>query len=353
MQNEWFFKWHFIKSEHPVKIDSFIGTPICYSGMSFSGSVERVYWDTIQRYLHKKIGSIFDGLELELNKYSIGVRSKALSEAQQIVVQFARKIRRAAIEKDRILRGNGFEFPPERDLGHWQGGRPEDIEAQVGALRRIYCDLQFEIGGISMPFSELTKDKLTLVKKDGTIVRSDFPATVSSKGITTFAADLPIEVGDSFRRQLPNGLVETFIVTDPGYHSGVAGAIPPHYQAKVQRSDAPTASPQITATFHGANSRINVSSIDNSVNVESGVQGESLVDFVRQVRANMAALPPEQQSGIAEPLSVLEVEALSPTPSQPKIRTALQTIKTVSEGAAGNIIASGIVALIGQILGGG
>jgi hypothetical protein len=42
----------------------------------------------------------------------------------------------------------------------------------------------------------------------------------------------------------------------------------------------------------------------------------------------MAALPAEQQKAIAEPLAVLEVEAASPAPSQSKIRSALQTIKT-------------------------
>ncbi|MGY4174729.1 hypothetical protein ACVIHH_000020 [Bradyrhizobium sp. USDA 4518] len=65
----------------------------------------------------------------------------------------------------------------------------------------------------------------------------------------------------------------------------------------------------------------------------------------------MAALPQEQQQAITEPLAVLEVEAVSPAPSQSKIRAALLTIKTVAEGATGNLIASGISALIAKILG--
>jgi hypothetical protein len=35
-----------------------------------------------------------------------------------------------------------------------------------------------------MPFRSLMKDRLTLVKKDGTIVKSEIQATVSSNGIT-------------------------------------------------------------------------------------------------------------------------------------------------------------------------
>jgi hypothetical protein len=174
MQNEWFFKWHSIGTEHGVEIDSFNGKPICYGCIRFSGTAQRVYWDAIQRYLQKKVGSIFDELEGELSKYTLDIRSKALSEARQIVGQFAAKIRKVTTQKDRVLRGSGIEFPPERDLGHWHGCQLADIEARVSGLRRIYCDLQIDIGGVNMPFHPLTTDRLTLVKKDGTIPSQTF-----------------------------------------------------------------------------------------------------------------------------------------------------------------------------------
>ncbi|MGB6659844.1 MAG: hypothetical protein WBE48_28335 [Xanthobacteraceae bacterium] len=63
MQTEWFFKWHHIGGPRTIEIDSFLGRPICYGGIKFSGSARHVYWDTIQRYLRKKIGSIFDELK--------------------------------------------------------------------------------------------------------------------------------------------------------------------------------------------------------------------------------------------------------------------------------------------------
>ena len=199
----------------------------------------------------------------------------------------------------------------------------------------------------------LMKDRVTLVQKDGTVLRSDIPAGVHPGQITTFVTDLPIEVGDHFLRQLPSGLVDDYIVSDPGYRSGI-GPIQPHYQVKVRRSDAPAASPQtIIANFHGPNSRMNVNSTDNSINVVSGISGEQLTGFIEQVRANMAALPAEQQTEITEPLAALEIEAASSAPSQSKIRAALQAIKTVTEGAAGNLVASGIGALITRILSGG
>jgi len=189
----------------------------------------------------------------------------------------------------------------------------------------------------------LTQDKVTLVKKDGTVFRADIPATVATGQIITFVRDLPIEVGDHFLRQLPNGLVDDYIVSDPGYRSGIAGAIQPHYQVKVHRSDAPAAPPQtIIANFHGPNSRMNVNSTDNSVNVVSGISGEQLAGFIAQVRASITALPDEHQEAIAEPLTVLEDEARSGAPSQSKSRSALLTIKNVVEGAAGNLVASRI-----------
>ena len=223
MQNEWFSKWHFIGGERAVEIDSFGVKPICYSGIRFSGSAQKVYWATIQRYLKKKISTVFDGLELKSAKYPLDIRVRALTEAQQIIGQFALKIRRAAVEKESVLRGDGFKIPPEKDQGSWIGCGSADIERRIVGLRGIYCDLQIDVGGVTMPFSELTNDRLTFVKKDGTVVKSDVPATVSSKGITTFDVTLRVEIGDSFIRAFPNGLVENFIVDDPGYHTAFHG----------------------------------------------------------------------------------------------------------------------------------
>ena len=70
-----------------------------------------------------------------------------------------------------------------------------------------------------MPFSQLLTDKVTLVKKNGTVVRKDIKASVQSKMIFVHDQDLPIEVGDHFLRQLPSGLVEDYIVDDPGFHA--------------------------------------------------------------------------------------------------------------------------------------
>jgi len=137
MQNEWFFKWHQIGGPRAVEIESFRGKPICYGGIKYSGSAILIYWQTIQLYLRKKIGAIFDNLEEDIKKYLLEIRNKALTEVEFIVTQFGAKIRRAAIEKDRILRGNRIEFPVEQDAGHWQGCSPADIKGRIEGLRQI------------------------------------------------------------------------------------------------------------------------------------------------------------------------------------------------------------------------
>ncbi|MCP3415687.1 hypothetical protein NLM16_16370 [Bradyrhizobium brasilense] len=81
--------------------------------------------------------------------------------------------------------------------------------------------------------------KVMLVVKDGTVLKTDIPAPVTSGQITTFVTEFPIEIEDHLLRQLPNGMVEDFIVSDPGYHSEIAGAIPPTYQIKVREVERP------------------------------------------------------------------------------------------------------------------
>ena len=118
-----------------------------------------------------------------------------------------------------------------------------------------------------MPFLNMLQDKVTFAKKDGTVVRKDIPASVQTKKIFVFERSLPIEVGDHFLRQLPSGLVEDFVVDDPGFMAGVGGAIQPHFQTTVHRSDRPVAQPQtIINNIIGHNARVNINSTDNSTN---------------------------------------------------------------------------------------
>jgi len=140
MQNEWFFKWHHIGGYKAVEIESFRGKPITYAGIKFSDTARLVYWDTIQHYLRKKIASTFEEVEHKLPAYPINVRRNSIKEAADLISIFAARIRAAATEKDRILRGDGLNFPSAFDAGQWNGCHRSDIDGYADALLASFCD---------------------------------------------------------------------------------------------------------------------------------------------------------------------------------------------------------------------
>lgn len=356
MQNEWFFKWHFIGQGRTVEIDSFDGRTLKYGGIKYSGTVEHVYSATIQRYLRKKIGEIFDQVENELTAYSVGVRLQTLKELRSVIGNFAGNIRNEASEKDRVLRGNGVDFPKRRSLGEWVGSTGEDIESRISSLIDIYCDPIITIAGEGMSLKTMMTDKLTLVKKDGTIIRSEIPGRVTADKIITFAKDLPIEFGDHFLRKIPSGLVDDFVVIEPGYVAR-HGHIDSHFQTKISRSGSAISElkatiENITNNFYGNHSKVNIVSTDNSVNSFSlsDRKHAELKDFIEQTKAVLPSLPESLKIEIHHPLAVVESEILKSEPSSITIGNALHSIKSVAEGATGNLLASGILALIAILL---
>lgn len=205
-----------------------------------------------------------------------------------------------------------------------------------------------------MPFDDMLNDRVTLVKADGTVFKENIKAQVSSGMVITFDNDLPLQPNDHFVRVLPSGLADDYIVIDPGYLTGLRGS-KGHFQAKVRRSDAPAASAQsviqnITNNFHGANSRVNINSTDNSTNTNVTVSTLQLAKLLDEVKLYLSSLPEPQRSKIATPIELLEAEVRSGRPDQSKVQAALLSAKTIAEGAAGNLVATGIGALISNLL---
>ncbi len=197
-------------------------------------------------------------------------------------------------------------------------------------------------------------DKVTLVKANGTVARQNILAQVSAGQIITFDADLPLEPGDHFLRSLPSGLVEDYVVDDPNFMTGIHG-IPSSFQSKVHRSRNAAAPPQqviqqITNHFHGDNSRVTFGT-DNSINVVNQLQTAAVANLVEQIKPHVDSLPEPQRTEIAAPLRLLEDEIKSPSPKPSRVQGALRSILTIIEGAAGNLIAAGIQAMITKMLG--
>lgn len=133
-RNEWFFKWHHIGGQQAVQIDLFNGRHAHYAGIAFSGSARDIYWDAITRGVRKEIIEQMAWVEEAVRTYSREVAVKAIEECAGQIASFAQNVRRTAIEKERILRGNGITFPNEQDVGHWYGTTVEDVFAQAKAL---------------------------------------------------------------------------------------------------------------------------------------------------------------------------------------------------------------------------
>jgi AbiTii len=72
--------------------------------------------------------------------------------------------------------------------------------------------------------------------------------------------------------------------------------------------------------------------------------------LAEQIGEHLSALPEESIPSVREGLAVINDELGKRTPSQSKIRSALGSIRNVLEGAAGNLIASGIAFELAKIL---
>ena len=128
----------------------------------------------------------------------------------------------------------------------------------------------------------LLRDKVTLVKKNGQM-HEDIKANVQPNKVFISDETMPIEEGDRIQRKLPNGLIESYIVLDRGFYSGIGG-IKSHYQCKVRKETViPSIPPnKVIYNVSGENPRININSIDHSTNV-ANVSSDKLFDELRRV----------------------------------------------------------------------
>ncbi|MBS1303429.1 hypothetical protein [Loktanella sp. SALINAS62] len=206
---------------------------------------------------------------------------------------------------------------------------------------------------------DLIDSLVTLVKPDGTVIEN-IPAHVQSKLIIITDETIPIEIGDHLLRKLNNGLSDDFIVENYSHYDHKIMGMDSHAQIKVRRSGSPTnqatiihnitnTNNNINNTQHGDHSKINVQSTDNSQNKITTISSTQLKKFVDEVTPVLGQLPDGQRQIIEVKLTTLEQESAKAEPSQMKTRGALQAIKSAAEGAAGNLVATGIISLITSI----
>ena len=185
-------------------------------------------------------------------------------------------------------------------------------------------------GAIDMPFGTLATENLRVFPQNG-------DAPIPTKGrvagsiILINDARVPLRVGDVVERSLPSGIVERFVITDPGYHETVGHGIPSHYQAKFLREDAaPIRKPSSAIHVTGDHARINVGSVDQSTNLiqHLGASGKNdeLASELRTLRLELlskAGDVPERYSAIG---AVATAESAATEGDEAKAATGLRTL---------------------------
>jgi|GEM_PF-5174959 len=101
-------------------------------------------------------------------------------------------------------------------------------------------------------FDQFMNDKVSLVKKSGEAF-PDIKAMVDKNVIHIPNVNVPVEDGDTIQRKLPTGIVEEYIVVDPGYNAAFMN-FEAHYQVKVTRKNAAQKRPVTNINnFHHVN----------------------------------------------------------------------------------------------------
>lgn len=161
---------------------------------------------------------------------------------------------------------------------------------------------------------------ISIVKQDGR--RWDnIQAAIMKESIGHERTDIPVEEGDLYLRELPNGLVDTFVVIDSGFFSHPEFGT--YYRSKVKKKtslseeEQKSASPSIVAHFHGSNARFNLHSTDNSQNYSIENQAELFAKLIDTV--NQSTLDNKEEVL----RKIEELKQAQGTPSYPAILTHL------------------------------
>jgi hypothetical protein len=185
---------------------------------------------------------------------------------------------------DVVAAAHVLELERANKLQVRNGDTFDEQMAGLGKELKQLSELQASKGERNqMSFKDLERDMVKVVLKDGTVY-TDVRASVQLEKIFTQRVDIPLTEGSFFVRTLPNGIEETYEVLNTGYSAGMSGratGIPAMFQARVRKiTEIPRVVQQShTYNLHGANSRVNISSEDNSLNISIENPGKLLDDL--------------------------------------------------------------------------
>jgi hypothetical protein len=181
-----------------------------------------------------------------------------------------------------------------------------------------------------MPFSDLTTNTISILKKDGTRIDS-VKAAVSKDNIAIFRNDIIVESGDLVQHDLSNGTTVTYRVIDPGFHESFH-SIPAGYSMEVRKLGLPEAEQAVRSivyNVHGSNARLNYKSVDNSTNTIN--INSSIIDQITLLRSTIAnsSLSDEEKKAAHELVDATEQQISSVRPSKTVVSALLGSLPKV------------------------
>ena len=182
-----------------------------------------------------------------------------------------------------------------------------------------------------MAFRNLMKDKIDVLKKDGTKI-AGLQASVQKNRIFMNAGKVLIESGDLIQRHMSNGAEETYRVVDPGFYEGLGG-IPANYQMEVTKLGVPEAKQavqSITYNISGNNARVNQNSVDISTNIVK--VDNRVIEKIEALRNAIDELqiPDEQRISSHEIIDSVEEQFKSGKPKRSVVTALLNALPHIA-----------------------
>lgn len=114
---------------------------------------------------------------------------------------------------------------------------------------------------------DIAKDKIIIKKQNGKIYKCD-NANIQKNKAFIYCGEIPLEEYDILIHKIRDGYEREYIVTNAGYYNKKLG---PHYQADIEPKTVFDNKQNETSVndinISGNNSKVNINSIDNSINL--------------------------------------------------------------------------------------
>jgi len=125
------------------------------------------------------------------------------------------------------------------------------------------------------------KETVKLIKQTGLEIEG-IVASCQPNRVFIRDAEVPVEVDDIIERKLPNGIIERWIIDEPGYYGGHSGF--PAYQCKVSREGKTSKAMSSSAIYNisGHNTKVNINSHDESI-THIGVDSKDVFEKLCEV----------------------------------------------------------------------